>query len=166
MARYSAERKSAILKKLLPPENRTVADVAREEGMSSATLYNWRQKARERGVPVPGQKNSSDNWSPEAKFAVVVETATMSESELSQYCREKGLYPEQVSAWRAACVSGTDRQAEQSKQARDEIKRHKKKIKTLERELNRKDKALAETAALLALRKKLDALWESDQEDN
>lgn len=166
MARYSAERKAVILRKLLPPHNLTVAEVAREEGISEATLYNWRNQAKEQGVPVPGSKQSSEEWSAEAKFAVVVETAGLNESELSEYCRQKGLYPEQVKAWRSACVSGTQSDVERRKQEREEIKRYKKQIKQLERELNRKDKALAETAALLALRKKLDALWGNDHEDN
>src|SRR5690606_21948032 len=129
---------SAILKKLLPPHNLSVAEVAREEGISEATLYNWRQKAKDQGVPVPGNQKSSDDWSPDAKFAVVVETAGLSESELGEYCRKKGLYPEQVKAWRAACINGTLSDAERRKQEREELKRYKKQIKQLERELNRK----------------------------
>ena len=53
MARYSEERKASVLKKLLPPNNRSVADVAREEGISEPTLYNWRKQAKEKGMPVP-----------------------------------------------------------------------------------------------------------------
>lgn len=166
MARYSPERKSAVMKKLLPPHNRSVAEVAREEGISEVTLYNWRQRAKERGIPVPGSGKTSEDWSAQAKFAVVVETAGLNESELSAYCREKGLYPEQVQSWREACISGTESDTERRRQERDEIKRYKKQIKQLERELNRKDKALAETAALLALRKKLEAFWGNDQEDS
>jgi transposase-like protein len=49
VVRYSEERKSAVMRKLLPPENRTVREVAEEEGISEVTLYNWRKKARERG---------------------------------------------------------------------------------------------------------------------
>jgi len=55
------------------------------EGVSEATLYNWRTTAKQQGVAVPGSGKTSDHWSPESKFAVVVETATMSESELSEY---------------------------------------------------------------------------------
>lgn len=94
MTHYSRERKEAILKKLLPPMSMTVAEVAREEGVSSQTLYNWRNQAKKSGLAVPGKTHSSDNWSAEAKLAVVTGTATLSESELSQYCREKGLHVE------------------------------------------------------------------------
>lgn len=164
MPRYSQERKAAVMRKLLPPENRTVAEVAREEGISEVTLYNWRKKAREQGLPVPGSEKQSEKWSGEAKFAVAVETAGFSEAELSEYCRTKGLYPEQVRAWREACIAGASSEAGRRQAEQAQARREKKRIKELERELRRKDKALAETAALLALRKKLNALWGDDEE--
>ena len=135
------------------------------EGISEATLYNWRSQAKEQGVPVPGSGKTSDNWSAEAKFAVVLETATMSESELSEYCRTKGLYPEQVKAWKQACIQGQLNESERKKQEREQAKEDKKKIRALEQELKRKEKALAETAALLVLRKKYNALWGEKEDD-
>jgi transposase-like protein len=96
MARYSAERKAAVLKKLLPPQNRSVVWVAAEEGIFAVTLYSWLKQCRQQGMPVPGNRNTGEDWSPEAKLAVVVEMASMSEAELSAYCRQKGLYPERV----------------------------------------------------------------------
>lgn len=165
MPRYSEERKLAVLKKLLPPNNKSVNEVAREEGISEATLYNWRTKAKQQGNPVPGSGKTSDNWSAEAKLAVVIETATLSETELSEYCRQKGLYPEQVKEWKAACIQAQRSEAERGKQEREQSKKDKKRIKELERELNRKEKALAETAALLVLRKKLNALWGEKEDD-
>ena len=106
MKRYSPERKEAVLQKLLPPYNMTVPALAQEEGISEATLYNWRKQARAEGKPVPGSGKSAEQWSPESKFAVVVETASFSEAELSQYCREKGLYPEQVRQWKQDFIQG------------------------------------------------------------
>ena len=82
MSTYSTERKQAILSKLLPPNNKSVAQVAREEGVAEQTLYNWRKQAKEQGQPVPGNKSKPDQWSHETKFAVVVETAALSESEI------------------------------------------------------------------------------------
>ncbi len=165
MPRYSEERKAAVLKKLLPPHNLSVTEVAQSEGISEATLYNWRTQAKQQGTPVPGSGKISNNWSAEAKFAVVMETAAMSESELSEYCRQKGLYPEQVKEWKAACIQGQLSEAERRKQEREQAKKDKKRIRELERELNRKEKALAETAALLVLRKKLNALWGEKEDD-
>ena len=104
MSSYSAERKQAILIKLLPPHNKSVASVAREEGVAEQTLYNWRKQAKDQGQPVPGKKSTPDQWSHETKFAVVVETAALSEAELGEYCRKKGLYPEQVKQWKQQCL--------------------------------------------------------------
>ena len=78
MPRYSQERKASILKKLLPPNNLPVAEVSEMEGISEASLYNWRLQAKEQGAPVPGSGKTSNNWSAEAKLAVVIETASMS----------------------------------------------------------------------------------------
>ena len=165
MARYSVERKAAILKKLLPPYNMTVAEVDREEGISAQTLYSWRDKAKREGQPVPGNKSTPDSWSDAAKFAVVVETASLSESELSEYCRGKGLFPEQVKRWKQECLQGFQNSEEQNKAIRQQSKTDKAEIKSLKRELRQKEKALAETAALLVLRKKLNALWEDDSNE-
>jgi transposase-like protein len=62
MPRYSQERKAAVLKKLLPPHNRTVVSVAAEEGIADVTLYKWLKQCRERGMPVPGQTKTGDDW--------------------------------------------------------------------------------------------------------
>ncbi len=166
MPRYSIERKAAVLAKLSPPQSMTVSALAREEGISEQTLYNWRTQAREEGRPVPGSKAKSDHWSAEAKLATVIETASLSEEEFSQYCREKGLYPEQVRRWKEESLQGFQRSADREKQLRKKSQADQKQIKKLERELRHKEKALAETAALLVLRKKLDALWEDDNGDD
>ena len=85
-------------------------------------------------------------------------------TQLNTYCREKGVYPGQIKAWREACIRGNE---PQDKHLRREgvYKQHKRRINSLERELQRKDKALAETVALLVLRKKYDALWEDPEDD-
>ena len=163
--RYSNERKEAVLGKLLPPYNLTVAELSRIEGISEPTLYNWRIQARKEGRPVPGAKSKSEQWSAEAKLATVIETGPLSEAELSEYCRKKGLYPEQVRRWREESLKGFQRSEDQEKTLKQQSKADKQQIKQLQRELRQKEKALAETAALLVLRKKLDALWENDSED-
>lgn len=165
MARYSNERKAAILSKLLPPSNMTVAEVAREEGISAQTLYNWRSQAKESGLPVPGKTLTTEQWSAEAKLAVVIETAVMSESERSQYCRKRGLYVEQVNDWKSQCLGGFQSRYEQALSAKKQAKSDKAEIKYLKKDLRYKERALAETTALLVLRKKLNALLGEDDEE-
>ena len=166
MSSYSTERKEAILSKLLPPNNKSVASVAKEEGVSEQTLYNWRKQAKEKGQPVPGKKTSSDQWSHETKFAVVVETAVLSESELGKYCRGKGLFTEQVKQWKLQCIQGFQSNEQQAKELKQQTKEDKAEIKLLKKDLRFKEKALAETAALLVLRKKLKAFYGEEPEDN
>ncbi|MCP3877394.1 MAG: transposase [Sulfitobacter sp.] len=100
--------------------------------------------------------------SSEEKFTVVIESASLNEVELSEYGRRKGLYPEQINAWRNACLQANTSQAQ--KIDRTKLKAQAKHIKQLEAELRRKEKALAEAATLLVLQKKVQALWE-DPED-
>src|SRR5699024_11001617 len=102
------ERKQAILKKLAPPHSMTVPEVATQEGIGKSTLYNWRKTARQAGAIMPSNSATPENWSSEEKFRAVVETASMSEAERSEYCRKHGLYPETLDAWRIACIGGND----------------------------------------------------------
>ena len=114
---------------------------------------------------MPAKPSSPECWSAQKKLNTIIETAALNESELSQYCRERGLYPDQVKRWKQESLLGFKHQAEQVKQDRQQAKADRARIKQLKRELRHKEKALAETAALLVLRKKLNALWESDGEE-
>jgi len=162
--RYSSQFKETILNKL-SQSGLSVRKFAEQEGIKLSTLYSWQKQFNTSGLNVT-KECSSDKWSSEEKFAVVLETATLSEVELSEYCRVKGLYCEQVKAWKQACIAGNTatKQAKRVKTT-PEQKSDKNRIKELERELRRKEKALAETAALLVLGKKFDAYWK-DKEDS
>ena len=106
--KYSQERKQAVLAKLAPPHQRTVKDVAAEEGISEATLYNWRKQARLDGGLFPDVGADPEGWTARDKFTAVIETALLNESERAEYGRKRGLYPQQITAWRTACESATD----------------------------------------------------------
>lgn len=162
--KYSLERKEAVLKTMLPPHNRPIAALAEEEGISTATLYLWRTQARAQGRLLPDGAMGPEGWRGREKWATVVETAGLNEAERAEYCRKRGLYPEQLIAWRTACEQATEGDAARSRTGRELTQADKRRIKDLERELARKEKALAETAALLTLRKKAQAIW-GDGED-
>ena len=162
MTQYSEEFKKSIIARMLPPNNVPVPQLVRETGLPKDTLYCWRSKHR-KGLEGDGiQPPAVGELSSEEKFAVVIDTASLNEVELGEYCRRRGLYPEQVSAWKNSCMQANGSQPMQGDRAR--MKDQAKRIKTLKAELNRKEKALAEAAALLVLRKKTQALWE-DLED-
>lgn len=165
MNRYSPERKEAIIQKMMPPLNTPISKLVTETGISDATLYTWRKEARKRGLVVPGDGRNAEDWSSEDKFSVVLETATLSEAELAEYCRRKGLFVEQIERWKSSCLLANSGNGQQKDVVQDQRRQDKKKIKKLEQELRRKEKALAETAALLVLRKKADAIWGEEQDD-
>ncbi|WP_259386273.1 IS3 family transposase [Pseudoalteromonas sp. MSK9-3] len=152
MKHYPEDHKQAVIRKLVE-SGLSLGQFAKQESINLSTLYSWRDKYLKVGSSLT-ESNSLDGWSPEQKFSIVLETAALSEIELSEYCREKGLYPEQVKEWRQSCIEGNQTQAQQRKQLTQERKADHKRIKELEKELKRKDAALAETAALLVLRKK------------
>ncbi len=161
---YSPERKESVLKKLLPPNNISIAALSKEEGISDATLYNWRKEARNQGRLMPDSDNTTIGWTSRDKFAAVMETAAMNQAEVAAYCREKGLYPEQLVQWKEACERANDWDQTAEKKLKEATQSERKKNKLLQKELNRKEKALAEAAALLVLRKKYNALF-ADHED-
>jgi|SRR5690625_2716117 len=146
MPSYSAEFKEQTVRKLMPPHNRTVASLSQETEVSEATLYNWKKQFRAK-----------------AKLAAVIQTAAMNKAERSEYCRKHGLYFEQVDAWKAAFEAYDPGEAAPS--GKSDLAAERKKSRALEKELRRKEKALAEAAALLTLSKKVQAIWGTNEDD-
>ena len=156
---YSLERKVAVLAKMLPPNNMPLGRLAKEEGISVATLAKWRAEARARGQFLPDANAGPEGWTSDDKLAAVIETASLNEAELGEYCRRRGIYAEQLAVWREACARANDWERTASRQIARERKEANKRVQQLERKLARKEKALAEAAALMILRKKVDAIW-------
>ena len=163
---YSPELKNALLRRMLPPNNESITKISREEGISEQTLRNWRDKARKEGYAAPGTDAVPDDWSTQDKFLVVVETASMNETELAEYARKKDLYIEQIKAWKDACMNANGGIAKEASRLNRELKDSEKERRKLEKELQRKEKALAEAAALLVLSKKANAIWGGIQRTN
>ncbi len=159
MARYSPEMKNHIVAQMMPPGNRSITKIMRETGLPKSTLEKWRKDARVSGCAAPADKQVAERWSTQDKFLIVVETASLNEAELAEYCRSKGLYVEQVRAWRDACMQANGGVAKEATRYQQELKQSIRQIKDLEKQLQRKDAALAEAAALLVLRKKANAIW-------
>lgn len=163
-SRYTQEMKDAVVVRMMPPNNESVKSISEELGISVQSLYKWRNKARIGGNATPGNGQTSDRWSSEDKFLVVLETYAMNQAELAEYCRKKGLYKEQIDAWRSVCLSANTGEINQTKRLSQELKEEKKRTSEIEKDLRKKEKALAEAAALLLLRKKAGAIW-GDLED-
>jgi len=157
MRQYSEEFKSSIIAKMLPPNSIPVPDLARDTGVPKDTLYTWRIKQLRSNGNTPTKQPPTGGLSSAQKFSIVMETASLNEVELSEYCRRKGLYSQQISTWHDSCAQANA--SAPAKVDRAKLNTQARQIKQLEAELRRKDKALAETAALLVLQKKVQAIW-------
>jgi transposase len=128
--------------------------------VSVATLERWRAEALANGTGNP-RDGGGQRWTPAARLEAVIATAALDEAARSAWCREHGLYPAELDGWKQDAVAGLgEPRATSAAEAREDRRR----VKELERELRRKDKALAETAALLVLRKKLAAVFHQDED--
>ena len=163
---YTKEFKDSILKRLDHPSKETVSSLAEELNISKSTIYQWVRTNNKKQKNTPINLKSKNNWSSQDKFHVVLETATLSENELAEYCRRKGIYVEEIKAWKEQCLNANMISIkEDPEKLKSVLKEEQNKNKELQRELRRKEKALAETAALLVLRKKAQAIWGDEEEE-
>lgn len=137
--------------RLLPPESAALEVVAREAGIGAGTLERWREDAQSR--PARGRA-----WTAGARLEAVIATAAMSEAAKSAWCREHGVYPAELDKWRASATAALA-EPEEARASPQATRASAKRIKELERDLRRKERALAETAALLVLSKKVEAIF-------
>ena len=163
--RYTKEEKDKLIARMFPPESISPSNLSLETGISKSTLATWKTKVSVSNIK--GNNISNKSISSREKFLIVMETYTMSESDLGKYCRENGLYASDIKEWRSSCIAANDgaKTINKSSILEDQLKEEKRKAKELEKDLRRKEKALAETAALLVLRKKLDAIFGENEED-
>jgi hypothetical protein len=157
MARYTQAFKRKVLAKLLPPNTASIEEVSREVGVSVDALERWRAQA----LAAPARERA---WSAAARFDAVLTTAAMDEAKRNAWCRERGVYPQELAAWRDSATQALADPEEQRASPR-ETALDRQRIKQLERELRRKDRALAETAALLVLSKKLEAIFHKGEDE-
>jgi transposase-like protein len=163
--RHSLEFREQALSKVRQRGARSVQDIANDLNLPAGTLRKWIGQANKKdGVPVPEAPLPADlpaqSWSPAQRLLALNQTHTLSGEELHAWCREKGLFEHQLKAWREAFCSATTADSKEAKSALRELQG---KHEVLQRELRRKEKALAEAAALLVLQKKFQALWEDEE---
>lgn len=165
--KYSEEFKDNMVQKMLAPGGLSATQLSDDLGISQPTLSRWLRESGEEGsASVPRRKGGKktakrpQDWSAEEKLALVIEASGLSGDELGVLLRRRGVHTTHVERWREATMAALGSEVRRPRGRSPESRR----IRELERELARKDKALAETAALLVLRKKVEALW--GDEDN
>ena len=143
--------------RLLPPESAALDLVAREVGIGAGTLERWRADAQSR--PARGRA-----WTAGARLEAVITAAAMDEAGKSAWCRQYGVFPADLDKWRLSATTALA-EPEEVRASPQATRQDKKRIKELERELLRKDRALAETAALLMLSKKVVAIFNKAEDE-
>lgn len=167
---YSLTFQEKMVEKMLGPEGMSIRELARKSGVSSSTLARWRRAAMV-GDMSDGKKRQEtthkarrpQDWSPQERLEAVAQAATLSEEELGAFLRREGLREGHLEQWRQAMLQALDTPAQRRRRQRNSAQS--RRIRELERELRRKDQALAETAALLALKKKAQAIWGDEDDD-
>jgi len=143
--------------RLLPPESAAIDVVAREVGIGAGTLERWREDSR--SMPARGRARTAAG-----RREAVVTPAAMNEADKSAWCRSHGAYPQDLAKWHASATTALAA-PEELRASPQATRQDRKRIRELERELLRKDRALAETAALLVLSKKVQAIFNKGEDE-
>ena len=162
---YTKEFKASVLKRLEEPTKDTITSLSDELEIPRTTIYQWIKKAEADKNDTTTNNKPINKWTSEDKFHVVLETAALTESQIAEYSKIKVIYIDEVKAWREQCLKANQAVIEDPKELKNSLKDEKDKVKQLEKELRIKEKALAETAALLVLRKKANAIWGDPEEE-
>ncbi|MBD3822855.1 MAG: transposase [Thiotrichales bacterium] len=159
---YSHAVRHSVLKKVLPPESRSIAKVSRETGVNEQTIRNWLKQSQSGILTSEKTDSTPRSLTPKEKYQLVVEAAGIDDEQLGEFLRERGLHSEHLTIWdqelREMIDAKKDRQLKENRAL-------KQKVRSLEKELLRKEKALAEAAALLVLKKKLNTLLTDNEDD-
>jgi len=170
--RYSESFKFRMVQRMLGPSGVSARTLAEESGVHQTTLSQWardsanlaamkRRRENDKQLAEPSsvavRQRRPEDWSPVEKLQAVMEASQVGETELGEWLRSKGLHESELRRWQDTVTVAAKEALAGGKPKGSSVEG--KRVKELERELRRKDKALAETAALLVLRKKADALW-------
>lgn len=158
---YSPEFRATVIERALST-NEPQEQLAEAFGIGRSTIQYWLRDHRRKQVPAvtPKSKRASA-WSREEQLEALLATHGLSEEELGAWCRQHGVHSHQLIEWRKSLVEGVPSKAASAGESRELRQEN----RSLKKQLRRKDKALAETAALLVLKKKAAAIWGEEEDD-
>lgn len=165
-----AFRLQAVEKALSRGHGVTFHAIADSLGVAHSTLYRWVEEAKIPALSAPDNEanmtthyeKKPQDWTIEERFQMIVHCAALDQEAINQRCRENGIYPHHLTQWRQDFLSVNTKNA--VKDDALELKKLKQAFGIVKKDLHRKNKALAEAAALLVLQKKVNALWGSEEE--
>jgi transposase len=166
----------AVKKVLSRNDQTTIEDISKTLGVARSSLYRWVEEAKHQQLDtallddqplsiraMPVEKRPCD-WRQAEKMALIIRCGALDEEHVNTLCREQGIYPHHVEQWENDFLTPSNQKG--SIPSAIESKKLRQENKQLKKELNRKDKALAEAAALLILQKKANILWGNDEESS
>ena len=164
--KFSQSFKSNVVKKAVERDKKvSIEDIAKGYGIACSTVGRWLRESRETisGNPttMKNQERRPNDWNEVEKLQAIIDCGALDEEGVNAYCRQKGVYAHHIKQWKQdfmASPKGTNQQ-----ETKRQLKTLKEENRQLKQELNRKEKALAETAALLVLKKKVQQNWASDE---
>lgn len=160
--RYTAEFKRKMVEKMLGRDGRSISVLAAECGVAPSTLWKWRNAAKEQTLSKQ-KRGSKKRWRPSERLRIVKAATALEGEALGVFLRREGLHAADLERFRADVLEAATKGFEMERQSRG-LSPEQKELRALKRELRRKDKALAETAALLVLRGKMQAFLSGDEE--
>ena len=152
MPKFTDEFKNNIINQY-KRSNLNVISFAKNANISKTTIYRW---LNEENVDLNNMK--SKNYNAKKKLDIIIQTSGLNDAELSEYCRKKGLYKDEIIEWKQDFIDQKKTRKEIKKEFSVKTSMQDKKIKKLERQLARKEKALSEAVTLVMLQKKMERM--------
>jgi transposase-like protein len=153
-------REQALAKVLGRSAGQSVRSIAADLGMNLGTLRGWMKQALRDGRSPAGKTIASADWTPTQRLLALHESHGLGEESLNAWCRERGIFAHDLTQWRTDFCESAG--AAERREESEELRQLRQANLQLQRDLNRKEKALAEAAALLVLQKKYRALWAAE----
>ncbi len=168
MANYSSGFKSRMVRRMAGPEAISATALSMEVGVCQGTLSRWLRDAPTLGDMSKKNKKSARKprrRTAEDKLRIVMEAESLSEEALGEFLRREGVHEAQLNEWREKVRLAATGALKDAKRKKSEQTPEARELRELKSELRRKEKALAEAAALLVLKKKWTAYLEERDGD-
>jgi len=163
--RFRETFKNNVVKKVIErAQEVTLEDIAKDYGIAKSTVGRWVRESSQMTLgnnsTMTTKEKRPQDWNEAEKLQAIIERASLEDEEKNAWCRQAGIYAHHLKQWKHDIIQPGRRQ--EGQETRAQLKTLKEENKQLKQELNRKEKALAETAALLVLKKKAQAIWGND----
>lgn len=160
---YPIQLKDAVLKKVLQG-NTPHHEIAIAFGVGRSTIGKWLREYKQNGnIKLNSKEKRPKDWTAAERMTALIKTGSMSTENCAAWCRKRGIFTHNLDKWKKDAISAMSLRPDKNQSVKEKIL--KKENKILKKELSRKDKALAETAALLVLKKKVQEIWGEPEDE-